>query len=341
MRRMGIGPERRGNDVIMRVLVTGGAGYIGSVAVEMLLDRGYEVVVVDNVWRGHRGAVAAGATFLDLDVRDAGAVARAFDQHRPDAVMHFAAATIVPESVEQPGHYFSINTTGALNVLNAMVTTGCSKLIFSSTAAVYGSPERIPVSEDDPRTPINPYGWSKLLVEQMLPAFESAHGISTAAFRYFNVGGATSIHGEDHRPETHVIPVALRAATGQRPAFTIFGDDYETPDGTAVRDYVHVVDLVDAHIRALDQMDAPLGPMNLGTKDGFSVQQIVEAVERVTGRSLPTVRAARRPGDPPVLIANAERARTRLGWNPERSTLDAIIGSAWEWMQRHPTGYDD
>jgi UDP-glucose 4-epimerase len=324
----------------MRILVTGGAGYIGSVAVELLATRGDEVVVLDNLWRGHLPAVDAGVETIIADLRDARAVREAVLAIRPDAVMHFAAATIVPESVVDPATYYGVNTVGSHNVLAAMNEAGVRRFVFSSTAAVYGVPESVPVGEDAPTKPINPYGHSKLMVEQMLASHAAAYGLRYVSFRYFNVAGATLAHGEDHRPETHVIPVALLTLLGKRDCFKVFGTDYATADGTAIRDYVHVVDLVEAHLLALDKLDRGLGALNLGTRDGFSVRQIVEAVERVTGRTLPTEYAPRREGDPPVLIADSSRARSILGWRPKRSTLDEMIGSAWEWFQRNPRGYE-
>jgi UDP-glucose 4-epimerase len=323
----------------MKVIVTGGAGYIGSVAVERLLERGDAVAVLDNCWRGHQRSVPDGVELLDVDLCDAEAVASAIAGANPEAVLHFAAATIVPESVVQPAEYFAINVSGSINVLSAMARAGVRKFVFSSTAAVYGEPREPVIREDADLVPINPYGLSKLVVEQMLPAFERAYGLAYVAFRYFNVAGATTSHGEDHRPETHVIPVALQTLLGKRDHFSIFGTDYPTPDGTAIRDYVHVVDLVDAHLLALDRLDRSLGAFNLGSRDGFSVRQIVEAVERVTSQRLRVTEAQRREGDPPVLIADSMRARAELGWSPSRSTLDEMIGSAWDWMQRNPDGY--
>jgi UDP-glucose 4-epimerase len=325
----------------MKVIVTGGAGYIGSIAVERLLERGEAVVVLDNCWRGHQRAVPNDVELLDVDLRDAEAVTSAIAAVKPQAVLHFAAATIVPESVSQPAEYFAINVSGTLNVLSAMVSAGVQKFVFSSTAAVYGEPKDPVIRENADLVPINPYGLSKLAVEQMLPAFERAYGLAYVAFRYFNVAGATKMRGEDHRPETHVIPVALQTLLGKRDHFNIFGTDYPTPDGTAIRDYVHVVDLVDAHLLALDRLDNSLGEFNLGSRDGFSVRQIVGAVERVTGRTLPVKEGPRREGDPPVLIADSTRARTDLGWSPSQSTLDEMIGSAWDWMQRNPVGYGE
>ena len=325
----------------MKVLVTGGAGYIGSVAVERLLERGHDVVVLDNFWRGHRAAVQAGAAAVDCDIRDGAQTKRIVQDARPDTVLHFAAATIVPESVEHPAEYFGVNVVGSHNLLEAARAAEVATFVLSSTAAVYGIPEEVPVSESAEPRPINPYGQSKLMVEQMLDAYDAAYGLRYAALRYFNVAGATRDHGEDHDPETHVIPVALQTLLGKRERFSVYGTDYPTPDGTAVRDYVHVVDLVDAHLLALERLDRSLGPINLGTKGGFSVRQIVEAVERVTGRSLPVAYGPRRAGDPPALVADSTRAREVLGWSPARSTLDEMVASAWDWFQRHPNGYAD
>ena len=326
----------------MRVLVTGAAGYIGSVATERLLEKGYEVVAVDSLVRGHREAVPAEVHFVQCDFRDPEATRRVVKEYEADAVMHFAALHLVPESVTDPGAYYQTNVAGGINLLCAARDAGIKRFVFSSTAAVYGSPETLPVREDDAKLPINPYGHSKYMVEQFFPEFDRQHGMNWAAFRYFNVAGATEIHGEDHRPETHVIPVALEVLMGKRDSFTVFGTDYPTEDGTCIRDYVHVVDLADAHIHAVEALrDTSLGPINLGTRDGFSVKEIVDAVERVTGKNLPVKYGDRRAGDPPALIADTTRAQELLGWNPVRSTMDEMIGSAWSWMQANPNGYGD
>jgi UDP-glucose 4-epimerase len=326
----------------VRVLVTGGAGYIGSITVERLTDRGHDVVVLDNLWRGHSEAVPTDVPLIQCDLRNAAETAQAVEAVAPDAVLHFAAATLVSESVEQPTLYFGVNVAGTQNLLEAMVGHDVGRFVFSSTAAVYGMPTVLPVTEEAPTTPISPYGRSKLMVEQMLEWFDAAYGLHSASFRYFNVAGATTVRGEDHDPETHVIPVALKTLSEGRAAFRVFGTDYPTPDGSAIRDYVHVVDLADAHILALDLLESDersLGAFNLGTRDGFSVREIIDGVERVTGRSIPIEIAPRREGDPPSLIADSTRARSVLGWEPAHSSIDEMIGSAWDWLQRHPSGY--
>lgn len=325
----------------MRVLVTGGGGYIGSVAIERLIHKGYEVVALDNFDRGHGVAIHPEAEQVQCDLRDVHDVMRAVESSQAEAVLHFAALHLVPESVERPGDYYQTNVGGGINLLNAVRDAGIKRFVFSSTAAVYGEPEQLPIREDSPKTPINPYGQSKWMVEQLLPVYAETYGINYAAFRYFNVAGATEERGEDHRPETHIIPVALQVLLGQRETFTVFGTDYPTPDGTAIRDYVHVVDLADAHIAAIERLDTNLGAINLGTRDGFSVRQIVDSVERVTGKELAVAYGDRRAGDPPALIADTSRAVDLIQWNPTRSTMDQMINSAWEWMQRHPHGYTD
>lgn len=323
----------------MRVLVTGGAGYIGSVAAAMLLERGYDVVVLDNLERGHHAAVPREAELLDCDLRDADATVSSVSRANVEAVLHFAALHLVPESVERPDAYYRTNVTGGINLLDAVKQADIGKFVFSSTAAVYGVPEASPITEDSPTRPINPYGRSKLMVEQILDDYSERFGFAYAAFRYFNVAGAKGKLGEDHRPETHIIPVAIEALTGKRETFTVFGTDYPTDDGTAIRDYVHVVDLAEAHILALEKLDQTLGAINLGTRNGFSVNQMVRAVELATDRSLPVAYGPRRDGDPPSLIANSSKARDILGWKPVHSTLDVMIGSHWEWVRENPNGY--
>ena len=328
----------------MKIVVTGGAGYIGSAATHRLAADGHDVLVIDNLYQGHIAALPAGTHFVQVDITDADAVRETLTDYRPDAAMHFAALTIAPESVQDPSPFWRVNLTGTLNLLDAMRTAGTSKLVFSSTAAVYGVPEHLPVSEDASKAPINPYGATKLAAEQAIATFAHAYGISTAVLRYFNVAGASGDTGEDHSPETHLIPNVILAAAGRAPALTVYGTDFPTRDGTAIRDYVHVLDLADAHTLALEALhtgEGPIGAFNLGTRDGATVREVVEAVERVTGKSVPVQYAERRPGDPPVLVANSTRAREVLGWEPRRSTLDEMVDSAWKWHQAHPNGYTD
>lgn len=325
----------------MRVLVTGGGGYIGSVAIERLILKGYNVVALDSFTRGHRSAIHPDADQLQCDLRDINEVTRAIDSSNAEAVLHFAALHLVPESVKEPGDYYQTNVGGGINLLNAVKDVGIKRFVFSSTAAVYGEPDQLPIREDSAKAPINPYGHAKWMVEQLLPVYAETYGVNYAAFRYFNVAGATGERGEDHRPETHIIPVALQVLLGQRETFTVFGTDYPTADGTAIRDYVHVVDLADAHITAIERLDSSLGAINLGTRDGFSVRQIVESVEHVTGKKLTVAYGERRAGDPPALIADTARAAELIQWNPTNSTMDRMIGSAWEWMERYPNGYED
>ncbi len=323
----------------MRVLVTGGAGYIGSVAVAMLSEQGYDVVALDNLQRGHVDAVTGSAEFVECDLRDPVATLKAVAAANVEAVLHFAALHVVPESVDKPAEYYRTNVVGGLNLLDAVRARGIGKFIFSSTAAVYGEPSSLPIREDSPTVPINPYGVSKLMVERILADYGATYGIDYAIFRYFNVAGSMGAQGEDHRPETHIIPVAIEAISGKRETFTIFGTDYETADGTAIRDYVHVIDLVAAHVLALEKLNQTLGVFNLGTRNGFSVSQIVEAVELTTDRRLPVVMGPRRAGDPPALIADSARASEVLGWTPTHSTLDQMIGSHWDWIQQNPDGF--
>ena len=326
----------------MRVAVTGAAGYIGSVACQTLLAHGAEILALDNLVRGHREAIAPGIEFRRVDVTDEPGLSAALAAFRPDAVLHFAALTIAPESVRQPETYWQVNTVGTLSLLNAMRATGVQRLVFSSTAAVYGTPREVPIREDAQLAPINPYGASKLAAEMMIESFATAHALSYAMLRYFNVAGAAGDIGEDHDPETHLIPSALDAAAGRRPPLDVYGTDFPTPDGTAIRDYVHVEDLIDAHILALHRLlgdDRALGAINLGTRDGASVMEVLAAVERVTGQPVPHLLAARREGDPSILVADPSRAESVLKWSPGRSSLDEMVKSAWEWRQRFPDGY--
>lgn len=328
----------------MKIVVTGGAGYIGSVASHRLTEEGHDVVVIDNLSQGHRAALPPGVAFEQVDIADQDALALLLLAHQPDAVIHFAALTIAPESVRDPAPYWRTNSGGTLSLLNAMRGADVPAIVLSSTAAVYGTPELVPVPEESALAPINPYGSSKLSAELAVASFAHAYGLSYAAFRYFNVAGAATGVGEHHSPETHLIPSALDAAAGRQDALTVYGTDFPTKDGTAVRDYVHVEDLVDAHLSALEALHRnkeSLGAINLGTRDGASVRDVIEVVERVTGLEVPVVYGDRRPGDPAVLIADASRARERLGWQPKRSTLEEMVASAWAWRQRFPLGYDD
>lgn len=327
----------------MRVLVTGGAGYIGSVVVEELVASGDEVLVLDDLSAGHLGALAPGVTLIRADIRDRAAVLTALTAHPVDAVVHMAALSSVGESVRTPGAYFETNLSGTLSVLDAMVATGVRHFVFSSSASVYGEPVRQPVSETDPTAPTSPYGASKLGIEALLPWYDRAFGLRAVSLRYFNAAGASPERGEDHRNETHLIPLVLRAAAGG-PPIRLFGRDYPTADGTCVRDYVHVVDLARAHVLALRSLAAggPSRIYNLGCGgEGYSVQQVIDAAARITGREVPVQTASRRPGDPSVLIASSDRIRAELGWIPDHQSLDSIVGSAWSWMSRFPGGYRD
>jgi UDP-glucose 4-epimerase len=326
----------------VRVLVTGGAGYIGSVAGEALQGAGHAVRVLDNLSRGHRSAVPRDAPLQVGDVRDRQGVAELLRRERIDCVMHFSAASLVGESMRDPGEYFDNNVIGMVELLRAMVDAGTPRIIFSSSAATYGEPERIPIPEDHPLRPTNPYGETKVMAERILHWFREVHGVRVAALRYFNAAGATAARGEDHTPETHLIPLALAAAADGATPLPVFGRDYPTPDGTCVRDYIHVADLADAHIRALERLDhLSEWVFNLGNGAGYSVMEVVGAVGRVTGRPVPVRDAPRRPGDPARLVASSDRARDLLGWAPARPGIDAIVGDAWAWMQRHPRGYGD
>lgn len=321
----------------MKVFVTGGAGYIGSVTVELLIQQGHQVVVFDNLSRGHRQAVDSRASFIHGDLRREEDIQEAMSRTRPDAVLHFAAFALVGESMEQPELYFLNNVVGGLNLVEAMRRSGVGRIVFSSTCATYGRPERVPMTEDLPQRPENPYGESKLFLEKILIWYEKLHSMHPVFLRYFNACGATEKYGEDHVPETHLIPNVLRAALGQTPQVSIFGEDYETPDGTCIRDYIHIADLAEAHILSLSS-DAR-GAFNLGNGNGFSVKEVIEVTRRVTGRPIPVSVLPRRPGDPPKLVASSERARRLLGWKPRYSDLQVILEHAWAWHQAHPAGY--
>jgi len=321
----------------MKVLVTGGAGYIGSVATERLLDAGHAVTVFDNLARGHREALDPRAAFVAGDLLDRAAIGEALRTAAPDAVMHFAAFALVPESMQHPERYFRNNVVGGIHLAEAMLEAGVRRIVFSSTCATYGEPETMPIREDTPQRPTNPYGESKLACERILHWYRELHGFQTVFLRYFNVCGATERYGEDHDPETHLIPLVLQVPLGRREKVRIFGDDYETPDGSCVRDYIHVSDLVDAHILALEREAS--GVFNLGIGKGFSVKDVLAAARRVTGHAIPADVAPRRPGDPPCLVAAADRAREALAWTPRFTDLDAIVRTAWAWHRAHPEGY--
>jgi UDP-glucose 4-epimerase len=322
------------------VLVTGGAGYIGSVVASQLLAKGYEVIVCDNLSHGSKEAVPSGAKLIVADTADRTALDRIFQEHHIDAVMHFAAFIEAGESMQVPEKYFRNNTVNSLTLLEAMLAHKVQRLVFSSTAALYGTPDRTPIEETDPLRPTNAYGESKLLVEQMLAWFHRIHGLRYASLRYFNAAGAAGDLGEDHVPESHLIPLTLQAALGKREYVSIFGTDYPTPDGTCVRDYIHVSDLASAHILVLDALRQS-GKLiyNLGTGRGFSVREVIETVRRVTGHPIPAREVARRPGDPAVLVAGSESIKRDLRWQPQFPQLESIVHSAWEWRRTHPDGY--
>lgn len=323
----------------MKTLVTGGAGYIGSVCVEELLNGGHEVTVFDNLSEGHRSAVDPRARFVQGCLSDPEDIEVALNSSGAEAVLHFAAFALVGESMTDPGKYFRNNVTNGLNLLEASVHAGIRKFVFSSTCATYGTPERVPMDEDLPQHPINPYGESKWMFEHLLEWYRRIHGLEFVAFRYFNAAGASARFGEHHRIETHLIPNVLKVALGQAKEAAIFGTDYPTPDGTCIRDYIHVVDLADAHIRALEPGKS--GFFNLGNGGGYSVREVISACERVTGSRIPVAEQPRRPGDPPRLVAAADKAHRELGWNPRIPKLDDIVASAWAWHQEHPEGYAD
>jgi UDP-glucose 4-epimerase len=326
---------------IMRILVVGGAGYIGSHAVRYLQNAGHDVWVLDNLDIGHAAAVPRGRLIVG-DLADQASLEETLRRQAIDAVMHFAAFASVPESVAEPARYYRNNVVGALNLLDAMRATGVSRIVFSSTCAVYGIPEAVPITEETPTRPINPYGFTKLVIERALADYARAYGLGAAALRYFNACGAAedASIGEDHTPETHIIPLVLQVALGQRPHVTITGTDYPTPDGTCIRDYIHVTDLADAHLRVLERIEpGRLLVYNIGTGSGASVRQVVEAARRVTGREIPVVEGPRRPGDPPALVAAADAARRDLGWSPRYTVIEEIVASAWKWHSTHPQGY--
>ena len=323
----------------MHLLVTGGAGYIGSICVEQLLDNGHTVTVFDNLTEGHRAAVDPRARLIVGDLQNRPDIEHAMDSARPDAVMHFAAHALVGESMTNPSKYFRNNVGAGINLLDAMVASGVKRLVFSSTCATFGTPDRVPIDETLPQAPINPYGESKLLFEKILRWYGEIHQLRYVALRYFNAAGASVRFGEDHRIETHLIPNVLKVALGQRESVSIFGTDYETPDGTCIRDYIHILDLAQAHMLALG---APASALyNLGTGGGTSVREIIACCERASGKAIAVREEPRRAGDPARLIAGSDKIQRELGWKPRYQNIDAIIQSAWAWHVQHPHGYGD
>ena len=321
----------------MNIFLTGGAGYIGGVTTEALLNRGHKVTVFDSLERGHRAAIDDRATFIQGDLRNPSDIGDAMKKIKPDAVMHFAAFALVGESMDDPMMYFRNNVVGGLNLVEAMTNVGVPRIVFSSTCATYGQPEVMPMTEDLPQRPTNPYGESKLQFEKILNWFRDRKNLQSVFLRYFNAAGATEKFGEDHEPETHLIPNVLRVALGQRDNVMVFGDDYDTPDGSCVRDYIHIVDLAQAHMLALE--GTMQGPFNLGNGDGYSVLEVIKIAREITGHDIPAVMQPRRPGDPAKLMAAADKAHKVLGWKPKYPELSTIMQHAWSWHQRHPNGY--
>lgn len=329
------------------ILVVGGAGYIGAVTVDYLMRNGYRVTVLDDLSRGHRLAVPAEAAFYQGDYADydmvAGLVAAARDSQEPiSCAIHLAARSLVGESVARPDIYWDQNVGGGIRLVRALVDQGIRRLVFSSTAAIFGNPPELPITEQTPKLPNNPYGRTKLAFEQYLDDMDKAVGLKAICLRYFNAAGASGRLGEDHSPETHLIPLALAAAAGKRPPLEVFGNDYPTPDGTCVRDYIHVEDLAQAHEKAVLQLLEPTPEsvsFNLGNGSGFSVLEVIQTAEKVTGKRVPYAFSDRRPGDPPALVASSQAARDKLGWTPEKPSLETIVADAWRWMQEHPNGY--
>jgi UDP-glucose 4-epimerase len=329
----------------MNVMVVGGAGYIGSHAVKQLADAGHRVVAVDNLFRGHRAAVPPEVPFHQIDLADTAALADAMREHEVQCVMHFAALTYLHESVTEPLTYYRNNTAGTISLLEAMQRAGVERLVFSSTCATYGEVDEVPIVETTPQEPINPYGWSKWCVERILKDYAAANDqFAFVALRYFNVAGAAADGslGEDHEPETHLIPVVLQTALGRRRKVTVFGADYPTPDGTCIRDYVHVEDLSAAHVAAMEVLrPGDTRFYNLGIGRGYSVREVIDSAQRVTGGPIPVEYGPRRPGDPPILFANSDKIQNELGWSARYTEIDAIVATAWNWFKSHPAGYEE
>ena len=324
----------------LKVLITGGAGYIGATAVRLLLKHGHEVTALDNLSQGHREAVPDKARLVIADLSDRETLSALFRERKFDAVMHFAASALVGESMQVPAKYFRNNVTNSLNLLECCAATNVSRFVFSSTAATFGDPKTSLIDENSPKNPLNPYGESKLQVEAMLRWFQEIHGVRYAVLRYFNVAGAWDGHGEHHDPESHLIPIVLQVALGKRKSVSVFGSDYPTPDGTCIRDYVHIYDLAMAHLLMLDALkEHEALAYNLGNGSGFSVRQVIDTSRKVTGRPIETVESPRRPGDPPVLVASSVKISKEIGWKPKYDKLEDIIQTAWDWHQAHPNGY--
>lgn len=325
----------------MKLLVTGGAGYIGSITAEALLEAGHEVVVLDNLATGHLAAVPPGATFVQGDISDAALVQQTVEAHGTEAVLHFAAYSLVGDSMLQPASYFENNTVGTFHLLRSLVSSGVRRFVLSSTAALFGTPDSVPIAEDAPVRPESVYGESKYLIERILHWYRETQGMGYTALRYFNAAGASGTLGEDHNPETHLIPIVLQAAAGRRERIEIYGDDYETPDGTCIRDYVDVRDLARAHVLAVEALAEGEGrAYNLGSGTGFSVREVIDVCREVTGRDIAVKVAGRRPGDPAVLVADSGLITRELGWERRHTELADTVNAAWAWMQRHPHGYD-
>jgi len=326
----------------MAILVTGGAGYIGSVAVEDLYKKGEKVIVLDNLVYGHRQAVDENIPFYEGEIGDRELIEKILSEHKIEACMHFSAFAYVGESVEKPQKYYENNFIQTINLLNVLIENNTKKFIFSSTCATYGEPQYVPIDEKHPQNPVNPYGWSKFMTERVLADYDKAYGLKFVALRYFNACGASEKCGEHHDPETHLIPLILFAAQGRRDAISIFGDDYPTPDGTAIRDYIHINDLSQAHLLALDYLRGGGSSefINLGNGGGYSVKEVIEAARKVTGKTIEAKLAPRRAGDPSRLVANAAKAHEVLGWNPQFPEIEKIIESAWKWHEANPEGYE-
>lgn len=327
----------------MNILVTGAAGYIGSIVSEVLVSRGMQVVALDSLaFEGHRAAVPPGAIFCQVDLAVRPQIEEVFSKHKVDAVMHFAAEALVGKSMREPSTFYAANVACGINLLDAVTRHGVKKFIFSSTAATYGEPETTPIPEDHHKAPINPYGKTKLMFEQVLADYRGYTGLHYATLRYFNAAGASAERGEAHRTETHLIPRILDAAIGAIPALDVLGSDYPTPDGTCVRDYVHVLDIADSHLKALENIERVSGEaFNVATGRGYSILEVIDTAERVTGKKIPRRMQPRRPGDPATLVASKDKLKKLLGWEAQHSSLEEIVGSAWAWKVKHPHGYDD